>query len=291
GRRNIFTFHYDNNSSILQRVKDMLLTRLDREDLIDNKIEERFNELKSVESAVENTYFYDFVPSQMRQDSLADFKLRPNGQNLAGVLYTLWRHNPHREDILKFIRNLPEQDFKTLKFYEDHRERIELALVENFANQEQEWNCDVLSDGTLRVLGIAAAILSVPEDSTLVIEEIDNGIHPSRAKSLLNTMLVFAEERHLKLLLTTHNPALMDALPDKALGDVVFAYRDPKQGDSRLIRLSDLEDYEGLVSQGSLGELVTKEVVDRFVKNPISSEVKKQKALNWLEQMRGISHE
>jgi AAA15 family ATPase/GTPase len=28
-------------------------------------------------------------------------------------------------------------------------------------------------------LGIAAAILSVPENSTLVIEEIDNGIHPS----------------------------------------------------------------------------------------------------------------
>lgn len=82
----------------------------------------------------------------------------------------------------------------------------------------------------------------------------------------------------------------MDALPDKALGDVVFAYRDPKQGDSRLIRLSDLEDYEGLVSQGSLGELVTKEVVDRFVKILFLAK-QKQKALNWLEQMRGISHE
>jgi hypothetical protein len=46
-----------------------------------------------------------------------------------------------------------------------------------------------------------------------------------------------------------------------------------------------------LVSQGSLGELVTKDVVDRFVKNPVSSQEKKQNALNWLEQMRGISNE
>lgn len=129
----------------------------------------------------------------MRQESLEEIKLRPNGQNLSGVLYTLWQNEEHQRNILEFIRNLPEQDFKTLTFYKDHRERIELALVENFASQEQEWSCDVLSDGTLRVLGIAAAILSVPEDSTLVIEEIDNGIHPSRAKSLLSTMLVFAE--------------------------------------------------------------------------------------------------
>ena len=281
---------YDDNASNFQRVKSILQLRADNEES-DKRIQQRVNELQEIEKVLVNTYFYDFVPSQMRQESLGDTKLRQNGQNLSGVLYTLWQYEPYREDILKFIKSLPEQDFKTLKFYPDHRDRIELTLVENFANQEQEWNCDVLSDGTLRVLGIATAILSVPENSTLVIEEIDNGIHPSRAKSLLSTMLSFAEKRNLKLLLTTHNPALMDALPDQALGDVVFAYRDPKQGDSRLIRLSDLEDYEGLVSQGSLGELVTKDVVDRFVKNPVSSQDKKKKALDWLEQMRGISHE
>ena len=288
--KGIFT-QYDKNASNLQRIKNLLQLRADDEERFDERFQQRLHELLFIEKVLSSTYFFDFVPSQMRQESLEEIKLRPNGQNLSGVLYTLWQNEEHQRNILEFIRNLPEQDFKTLTFYKDHRERIELALVENFASQEQEWSCDVLSDGTLRVLGIAAAILSVPEDSTLVIEEIDNGIHPSRAKSLLSTMLVFAEKRHLKLLLTTHNPAHMDALPDKALGDVVFAYRDPKQGDSRLIRLSDLEDYEGLVSQGSLGELVTKEVVDRFVKNPISSEAKKQKALNWLEQMRGISHE
>lgn len=237
--------------------------------------------------------FYDLIPLKMRNESLISDELGQNGQNLSGVLYSLWgnQEEDHKSDILRFIRSLPEQDFKSLKFYKDHRDRVELALIENFGGQEQEWGTELLSDGTLRVLGIAAAILSAPDESTLVIEEIDNGIHPSRAKYLLETMFYFAEKKNLKLLLSTHNPALMDALPDKALGDVVFAYRDPKAGDSRLVRLSDLDDYVGLVSQGPLGELVTQGIVDRFVKNPISKDDKKQKALSWLNEMRGASNE
>ena len=237
--------------------------------------------------------FYDFIPSKMRNESLDYESLGINGQNLSGVLYRLWEdpEQDYKSDILRFICSLPEQDFKSLKFYHDHRDRVELALIESFGGTEQEWGIELLSDGTLRVLGMAAAILSSPEDSTLVIEEIDNGIHPSRAKYLLETMLYFAEKKNLKLLISTHNPALMDALPDKALGDVVFAYRDPKIGDSRLIRLSDLDDYVGLVSQGPLGELVTQGIVDRFVKNPISKEEKKKKALSWLNEMRGESNE
>lgn len=144
-----------------------------------------------------------------------------------------------------------------------------------------------MSDGTLRVLAIAAALLSAPEGSTVVIEEVDNGVHPSRAKQLLSTMREQAEKRNVRLLLSTHNPALMDALPDSALGDVVFCYRNPKSGDSELMRLSDLNDYPGLVAQGPLGELVTNGIVDRFVKSPVTPEEKKQNALDWLAKMQG----
>lgn len=57
-------------------------------------------------------------------------------------------------------------------------------------------------------------------------------IHPSRPNHYL-TQCCCLLKKEPKLLLTTHNPALMDVLPDQALGDVVFAYRDKKQGDSR----------------------------------------------------------
>jgi hypothetical protein len=76
----------------------------------------------------------------------------------------------------------------------------------------------------------------------------------------------------------------MDALPDAALSDVVFCYRDPENGDSRLTRLGDIDNFPALVSQGPLGHLVTTGVVDRFVKHPTTPEERKQKALAWLRE-------
>ncbi|MFO1382084.1 MAG: hypothetical protein U1E91_01760 [Moraxella sp.] len=52
--------------------------------------------------------------------------------------------------------------------------------------------------------------------------------------------------------------------------------RDPRQGDSRLLRLGDLDDYVGLVVQGSLGDLVTRGI-ERFVKHPKTKKRRKNK--------------
>ena len=242
---------------------------------------------KKIQHLLSNTLFLDPVPALMRGDSYPDKRLRGDCANLSGVLYSLWQDISLKPIIIDFIKSLPEQDVKNLSFFEDRRGRISLELVESFGSKERKWSVELLSDGTLRVLAIAAALLSAPEGSTVVIEEVDNGVHSSRAKQLLNTMRKQAERRSVRLLLSTHNPALMDALPDSALGDVVFCYRDKIIGDSQLIRLADLNDYPGLVSQGPLGELVTNGIVDRFVKSPVTPTQKKEKALNWLSKMQG----
>ena len=242
---------------------------------------------ESFQKLLENTLFLDPVPSLMRDDSYPEKQLRGDCANLSGVLYMLWQDENTKPIIVDFIKSLPEQDVKTLEFFEDRRGKVTLELVESFGHTERKWSVELLSDGTLRVLAIAAALLSAPEGSTVVIEEVDNGVHPSRAKQLLASMREHAEQRNVRLLMSTHNPALMDALPDSALGDVVFCYRSPETGESLLCRLADLQDYPGLVSQGPLGELVTNGVVDRFVKSPVTPEKKKQNALDWLAKMQG----
>jgi len=234
-----------------------------------------------------HSYFYDLIPNSMRNNSVSDDNLRLDGSNLAGVLHHICKKQNKKPQLLEIIKSLPEQDITDIKLYEDHRGRIEFALVESFGGVSNKRTMDLLSDGTLKVLGLAAALLSVPEGSTVVIEEIDNSIHPTRAHQILSLMRQYAEERNLKLLLSTHNPALMDALPDEALADVVFCYRDPKEGDSKLVRLGDLDDYLGLVAQGTLGDLVTQGIVERFVKHPTTSEQRKQQALSWLNQLQG----
>jgi len=236
--------------------------------------------VKRFQKLLENTLFLDPIPSLMRGDSFPDKKLKGDCSNLSGVLFLLWEKAELRSIILDFIKSLPEQDISNIDFFEDRRGKISLELVETFGGEERKWSVELLSDGTLRVLAIAAALLSAPEGATVVIEEVDNGVHPSRAKQLLKTMREQASQRNIKLLFSTHNPALMDALPDEALADVVFCYRDPSQGDSRLICLADIQDYPGLVSQGPLGDLVTNGVIDRFIKSPVTSEQKKVNALD-----------
>lgn len=90
---------------------------------------------------------------------------------------------------------------------------------------------------------------------------------------------------------TTHNPALLDALPDEALSDVVFCYRDPDDGSSRLIKLGNVPDYPELVAQGSLGQLVTTGTLERFVKQRGKGSDRQVKAKEWLEKIvQGSGH-
>lgn len=287
--KTIFSIKNSDYSDVFNLSKELLSFFL-KENGSPYKIEKIYNDINFLKSLILNAYFFDFVPSQMRYESLSEKDLRSNGQNLAGVLHYLCEKERHASDnktkLLNLIKSLPEQNIIDIKFYVDHRERVEFALIENFGNTPKEFPMDLLSDGTLKVLAIATALLSVSTGSTLVIEEIDNSIHPSRAHDILSLMRQYAEERGLKLLLSTHNPALMDAIPDEALADVVFCYRDPQQGDSRLVRLGDLDDYVGLVVQGSLGDLVTRGIVERFVKHPKTKEEKKKQALDWLKQMQ-----
>ena len=131
----------------------------------------------------------------------------------------------------------------------------------------------------MRVLAIAAAMLSAPEGSLVVIEEIDNGVHPSRARRLLEQIQGIASRRNLRVLLSTHNPALLDALPDSAVPEVVFCYRHLGDGASRLVRLADVADYPELIAQGTLGALMTSGTLERFVKHHQTGEARKQRML------------
>lgn len=242
---------------------------------------------KAYQALLSNVLFLDPVPARMRDFSfLADKRLGGDGANLSSVLYQLWCEGELRGELLSFIQSLPEQDITGLDFLKGPRGDVMVQLIETFSGTPRRFEAALLSDGTLRVLAIAAAMLSAPEGSLVVIEEIDNGVHPSRARHLLERIQAVAERRHLRVLLSTHNPAMLDALPDKAVPDVVFCYRDTRSGDSRLVRLGSLPDAPELFIQDSLGHLMTSGALDRFVKTHPGPEARKQQARAWLAALR-----
>ena len=233
-----------------------------------------------------NMVFLDPQPATLRDYSFkTERTLGSDGANLSGVLFNLCREKSTEREVLRFIQALPEQDIRSINFLETPRNEAMIDLTETFGGTETEFDATLLSDGTLRVLAIAAAVLSAPEGSLVVIEEIDNGVHPSRAEQILSRLSRIAEERGLRVLISSHNPALLDALPDDAVPNVVFCYRGPKTGTSRLVRLADIPDYPELIAQGAVGHLVTRGILDRFVKLHPGSEERKRRAHSWLKEL------
>ena len=248
------------------------------------------------QSLLSNILFLDPAPARMREYSFtSDKRLLGDGTNLSSVLHRLWGTEgeamfepvaSQRAAILAFIQSLPEQDIAGLGFLDGPRGEVMVQLLETFGGEPVAYDASLLSDGTLRVLAIAAAMLSAPEGSLVVIEEIDNGVHPSRARHLLDGIRSIAERRELRVLLSTHNPAMLDALPDAAVPDVVFCYRDPASGASKLVRMQDISDIPELLVQGPLGHLMTSGALERFVKTHKGPEERKQKAREWLASLR-----
>lgn len=247
------------------------------------------SEILPLAHALSSMLFLDPDPRRMRGYSfLQEKQLKRDGSAISSVLHHLTEEEGQKARILGIIGSLPEQDISDITYLKTQRGEVMVQLHETFGGKAVPREAALLSDGTLRVLAVAAALLSAPEGSVIVVEEIDNGVHPSRAEKLLLDIQTIARERDLRVLLTTHNPALLDALPLEAVPDTVACYRDPQEGDSRLIRLEDLESYPELVAQGPLGSLVTRGVLDRFLKDPAKRDktLKVEKGLAWLSDFR-----
>lgn len=242
---------------------------------------------EKLQRAFRGILFLDPIPRHMADYSfIVDRDLKGDGANVSSVLYDLCQNRETKKAVLEMIRALPEQDIVDIAFIKTPRNEVMLQIVESFGQKETKRDAPLLSDGTLRVLAVTAALLSAPEGTLIVIEEVDNGIHPSRAKVVLENIQNMATRRNLRVLLTSHNPALLDALPDSAIPHTVACYRDPGKGDSRLIRLEDMAEYPALTAQGTLGWLMTKGILDRYLKSKQTAKQKRVEGLEWFKMLQ-----
>src|SRR5262249_51822600 len=72
----------------------------------------------------------------------------------------------------------------------------------------------IVSEGTLRILGLLA-LLGVKDTPTLIgFEEPENGIHPRRIKLVAELLRSLARSGDTQLVITTHSPLLPDLIPN-----------------------------------------------------------------------------
>jgi len=200
------------------------------------------------------------IPSHMRDYKPLSAKLLSDGSNVAGVLAGLeeGRRKEIEDTITLYMKSLPERDIRRIwtetvgKFRTDAMLYCEEGWEKSSAHLIDARG---MSDGTLRYLAIVTALLTLDRGSLLIIEEVDNGLHPSRAGLLIGMLTELGKERQIDVIATTHNPALLDAAGPRMVPFITIAHRDEDSGVSRLTQLEDVTLLPKLMASGSLGKL------------------------------------
>lgn len=213
--------------------------------------------------------FLDPLPTHMRDYSrMSDHALRPKADNISSVLYELCKNNEYKTKLLAVLKTLPENEILGIEFIDTSIGDVMLKLEEKYGERSEFVEAKRLSDGTLRYLAIITAILSEKPNSMVIIEEVDNGIHPSRIRKLIQTISLLNIEKQIDIIITTHNPTLLNVLTKEDMLGVVLCYRELNSGSSKFYSLPDLESLPKLLSKGNLGDLTVRDELVKAVKAP-----------------------
>ena len=237
-------------------------------------------------SHLQASFVFDPDPKLMHSyERVGDTILKRNGSNLSAVLYGLSTGDENQQAtlqrLLEKICQLPDEPYQKFDFTLTELRDVIFGFQESSGYKV---DARVLSDGTLRTLAILTAFETVAEGSRIVIEEFDNGLHPSRVAVLVEAIAEVAQNRELNVLVTTHNPATMDFLTQEQLDGVVVCTWDDENGSASLVRLNELPRYDEFLERGRLGDLVTRRIIDQYLA-PEFEKRRQKKVLDWLESL------
>ena len=165
------------------------------------------------------------VPTRMRDRGLVTDRqsLEPDGGNLAAVLGRISEAegSAWQELLADAVALLPE--LRGIRVFRS-REYWDLELE----SRGTGWmSARTASDGTLRVLAMLAAARDPRYHSVLIIDEVENGLHPARLAELVRRLRAIcrasAEDGGTRqMILTTHSPVVLSSLVPEHEGEVVF---------------------------------------------------------------------
>lgn len=250
---------------------------------------------------MQSSFIFDPNPKLMRDYVRSgQHTLLKDASNLSAVLQSLYwdmnlpasllppgkkpKDEPYPiERILSVVRQIPEEPFLKFDFVTTQQMDVLFGIVVD----EKTIDARLMSDGTLRIIAVITALESIDSGSRVVIEEFDNGLHPSRAEVLIKAIMEIVSRRKLNVLISTHNPASLNCLDAEWLKDVHVCHWDAINKTSVLTRLLDIPKVDSLLeSKTSLGDLITKSVFEKHLQ-PRFEEDKKAKAIEWLSRLGG----
>jgi predicted ATPase len=143
------------------------------------------------------------------------------GEELAAFLNTLRALDEPQFKAVEKALHLLVPSFTGIDISFSRTGEVELSLMQG----KTPISASILSEGTLRMLGLLALGGAKEPPTLLGFEEPENGIHPDRL-DLVATLLKTLADDGTQVIVTTHSPTLLDLLPEESL--YVFQFEKDK---------------------------------------------------------------
>ncbi len=201
------------------------------------------------------------IPERMRDFTALSKTIADDASNLAGYLANLDEETQTKtyDAILKYLRPLPDKDIKSLR-----AEKVPLTdMAMLFCTEEwqegvaQEQSARGMSDGTLRFAGIIAMLVTAEDHSLVLLEELDQGVHPSRAKNMVAMLKEIGRQKHLDIICTTHNATFVDELGLRMIPFISYVKRNDANGCTDIRLLEENEKLARMMATKTVGDMMT----------------------------------
>jgi predicted ATPase len=215
---------------------------------------------RDILEAISNWVVYHFhdtseTAAMRRIGSVRDSeRLRPEGENLAAFLFHLREEETDTYNLIVDAVRLAApflRGFKLRPRKSNGDEIIDLEWQQK--DSDYPFHVSQLSDGTLRFIALATALLQPNPPATVLIDEPELGLHPQALDVLAN--LILQAKTRTQLIVSTQSASLLNAFEPEQI--VVI---DREQGESRFRRLKADDLREWLAQDYTLGDLWQKNV-------------------------------
>ena len=194
------------------------------------------------------------LPMLRAYSQVADVqRMGERGENFAALVQTICKDDRTKDAYRSWLRQLRPEEIDDVGVRKGAMGEPLFVLQEN----GREFPAAVLSDGTLRFAALAAAFFQPDMPDLMTIEEIENGIHASRARLLLELLRSQAEASRTQVVATTHSAAVLDWLGEEDYKTTFVCKRDEETGESRICALADVPHFIDVVKKKPVSELLS----------------------------------
>lgn len=191
---------------------------------------------------------------------LGNFQLGEHGENFAAVVWALTNEfapngSDSLETVYSWLSELTPQRIAEVGAQDAPTGDVIFALREEAYDR---WiSARSLSDGTLRYVALTFALFGGGERRTFAIEELENGINPTRMGLLLRMLEASTSDgaAGVQVLASTHSPQLLGQASPETVQCALIIGWDADRLCSRVSLLRDLPNLAPALAESTIDEL------------------------------------